>query len=139
MEQKNYKFLIVDDHLMMRQIVSITLNRSGFTNLDTANDGDVALEKIQAAADQSNPYDVVFLDWGLPNLDGFQLLVSLRKDPRLENMAIIMLTSEAEEASVQKALESGATAYITKPFKPENIISKLEYIQQWRESKTTVR
>jgi two-component system chemotaxis response regulator CheY len=134
MEQKDYKFLVVDDHLMLRQMVSITLKRSGFENIDTANDGALALSKIQEAANQSAPYDVVFLDWSMPNLNGYQLLLSCRSDKRLDNMAIIMLTSESEDDNVSKAMESGATAYITKPFKPENIIKKLEYVGLWKDS-----
>jgi len=134
MEQKNYRFLVVDDHLMLRQMVTITLNRSGFDIIDTANDGAVALQKIKDAANQSKPYDVVLLDWSMPNLNGYELLVSCRADPRLSRMAIVMLTSESEDENVSKAMDAGATAYITKPFKPENIIKKLEYIHLWRSS-----
>ena len=134
MDQVNYKFLVVDDHLVMRQMVSILLTRFGLTEIDTAKDGVEALSKIEAAAEASNPYDIVFLDWGLPNMNGFQLLTTLRKEPKYKNMAIIMMSSESSDSHIAKAIVAGATSYITKPFKPDDILKNIDYLEPWRKS-----
>jgi two-component system chemotaxis response regulator CheY len=129
---KDYKILVVDDHLMMRQMVLITLNRLGFTSIDSAVDGSDALNKIKLAAQKNQAYDVVFLDWSMPEPSGYDVLLLCRKDPLLSDMAIIMLTSESEEENVNKALAVGANAYITKPFQPDVVLKKLEIVHAKR-------
>lgn len=134
MEQKNYKILVVDDHSLIRQMVTITLKRSGFTQIDAADDGVTALAHINAALEQGTPFDVVFLDWSMPNHNGYEMLQICRKDSRLNKMAIIMLTSESEDGNITMALDAGANAYITKPFRPEHITQKLDEVEAWRKT-----
>jgi two-component system chemotaxis response regulator CheY len=118
-------------------MLAFTLNRSGCNFVEMADDGVIALEKIKDSIRLAQTYDVVFLDWSMPNLDGFDLLLSCRADPQLNNMAIVMLTSESEGENIAKAMSAGATAYITKPFKPEDISRQLDYIHSWRLARHT--
>ena len=131
MELKDCRFLVVDDHLLLRQTVDRMLNDFGVTSIDTAVDGIVALDKIKAAAASSTPYHIVLLDWSMPNLSGYEVLTTCRGDASLNGMAIVMLTAESEDINIIKALDAGATAYVTKPFTPEMLLAKLEDVILW--------
>jgi two-component system, chemotaxis family, chemotaxis protein CheY len=132
MDLKNHRFLVIDDHSLILRMVAATLRENGATEIDEASDGAAAIEKIRKAAQDSNPYHVVMLDWALPRINGYEILLTCRADPRCNNMAVIMLTAESEETNIVKALEAGATAYITKPFKPDQFLKKLEDVLNWR-------
>lgn len=127
------RILIVDDHALLRHMVTNALKPLGLKQPDWALDGDEAIEKITAAQAQATPYDVVFLDWNMPRMSGIDVLRACRKDKNLDSMAIIMLTAEAEPDNIVRAIEAGATAYITKPFQPEILISKLQDVIAWRD------
>ena len=132
MDFSTLKFLVVDDHALLRHVLRSSLQPYGIRNLDWAIDGIEALEKIKTASAQNAPYDVVFLDWNMPRMSGFDVLSSCRNDRQLDRMAIVMLTAESETDSITRAMGAGATAYITKPFQPETIVKKLEDIAVWQ-------
>ena len=127
-----FKILVVDDHSLLRHVVSNTLKKHGVLTFDWACDGNEALELIAAASAVHAPYDVMFLDWNMPNMNGFDVLTHCRADRTLDQMAIVMLTAESEAANIVQALKAGATAYITKPFQPETLVKQLEEVVTWR-------
>lgn len=133
MDLKDKRFLVVDDHSLMRRMVGQDLYQKGVDVVDEASDGDAALRKIQAALSEGRPYDVVFLDWTMPTVSGFDVLTSCRADRALDDLAIVMLSSESEEPNIVKAMEAGATAYITKPFKQGDVARKAVDVLAWRE------
>jgi two-component system chemotaxis response regulator CheY len=137
MELKDYKFLVVDDHFLLRQMVATTLKEFGYANCDTANDGIQGLEKIRQMKNGGSRYHVVFLDLNMPNLSGYEVLEHCRLDRELDDMAIIVISSESEEANILKVMKAGATAYITKPFRAEAILAKLKDIEVWRNKKVS--
>jgi two-component system, chemotaxis family, chemotaxis protein CheY len=126
----DFRFLVVDDHFIARQMISTSLKELGFASVDSAVDGVDALKKIMAAKETA-PYHVVFLDWSMPNMDGYEALKECRRDPSLTNTAIVMLTAESERDSIIKALEAGATAYIVKPVTHDMLVKKLEDLSEW--------
>ena len=69
----------------------------------------------------------------MPEMNGFDMLAQCRSNTKLDDMAIIMLTAESDEANIIRALSAGATAYIIKPFKEEVILKRLENILSWLE------
>lgn len=131
MDLKGCKVLVVDDHSLMRQMVMSELKKCGADCIDEAVDGAAGLRKIRDASDAGAPYRIVFLDWSMPEMKGHDVLLACRAEAKLNNMAIVMLTSETEEYHVLEALEHGATAYISKPFQPGDIIQKLEDVLKW--------
>jgi two-component system, chemotaxis family, chemotaxis protein CheY len=131
----NYKFLIADDHFLLRQILSNTLKEVGATKIDWAIDGQDAITKIKEACDQGVPYDIVCLDWGMPKMNGLDVLKLCRQDNRFDDMAIVMVTAESEETNILNAIEEGATSYITKPFKADLLAKKLDELVLWLEKK----
>ena len=79
MPDKNMKFLVVDDFSTMRRIVRNLLKELGFGNVDEAEDGAIALQKLKGGG-----FDFVISDWNMPNMDGLALLQSIRSDESLK-------------------------------------------------------
>ncbi len=86
--------------------------------METANNGAQALEKIRA-----NRPDLLVSDVMMPEMDGFELLSNIRRDPVLENLPVIMLTAKAQDRDVLEGYTRGADMYLTKPFNPIELVT----------------
>jgi len=117
---RNIKILIVDDAPMIRRIIKNILKEMGYNNLEEAEDGQVALQKLR-----SQKFDFVITDWNMPNLTGIELVQEIRKDPALKHIPILMVTAEAKKENVILALKTGVNNYISKPFTPDKIKEKM--------------
>ena len=117
------KFLVVDDFSTMRRIVRNLLKELGFTNVDEAEDGAIALQKLQ-----SGGFEFVVTDWNMPNMDGLILLQSIRATPNLKHLPVLMITAEAKKENIIAAAQSGASGYIVKPFTAGTLSEKLNKI-----------
>ena len=98
MSDPKMKFLVVDDFSTMRRIVRNLLKELGFTNVDEAEDGQIALQKLN-----SLPFDFVVTDWNMPNMDGLTLLQNIRATPSLKHLPVLMITAEAKTAITRAA------------------------------------
>ena len=125
MADKNMRFLVVDDFSTMRRIVRNLLKELGFTDVDEAEDGAVALQKLR-----SIPFDFVISDWNMPNMDGLVLLQHIRADEALKKIPVLMVTAEARKEDIVLAAQSGAAGYIVKPFTAATLDEKLNKILQ---------
>lgn len=125
------KVLIADDHFLIRQFVRNTLQDSKITNVQTAADGNEAIDLVQKAYDINQPYDVVFLDWNMPTISGLEVLSYFRGKPEYAGTAFVMLTAESEQQNIMKAIKAGATSYIIKPVSPSDLGKKLFEIHEW--------
>ena len=125
MADKNMKFLVVDDFSTMRRIVRHLLKELGFVNVDEAEDGAVALQKLKAGG-----FDFVISDWNMPNMDGLALLQSIRADDSLKNLPVLMVTAEAKKENIVAAAQAGANGYVVKPFTAATLDEKLNRIFQ---------
>ena len=123
MSDPKMKFLVVDDFSTMRRIVRNLLKELGFTNVDEAEDGQVALQKLN-----SLPFDFVVTDWNMPNMDGLTLLQNIRANPSLKHLPVLMVTAEAKKENIIAAAQAGASGYIVKPFTAATLSEKLEKI-----------
>lgn len=133
---ESLRCLVVDDHKLMRSIAKDHLVSLGVTNIDYAEDGKVAYEKLNANIEnKQSQYNIVFLDWSMPEVDGYTILMKCRKDVRYDNVAFVMLTSETEKERVLMALKNGATAYIQKPFPEEEFKKKFMAAFKWLQEK----
>jgi len=117
------KILIVDDFSTMRRIVRNILKQLSFNNVDEAEDGDVALEKLK-----NGDYDFVITDWNMPNMTGLDLLKAIRSDVRLKDMPVLLITAEAEKENVVLAAQAGVNDYIVKPFTGDVLQQKINRI-----------
>lgn len=117
------RFLVVDDFSTMRRIVRNLLKELGFTNVDEAEDGAIALQKLQ-----NGGFEFVVTDWNMPNMDGLTLLQSIRATPALKHLPVLMITAEAKKENIIAAAQSGASGYIVKPFTAGTLSEKLNKI-----------
>lgn len=123
MPDPKMKFLVVDDFSTMRRIVRNLLKELGFTNVDEAEDGAIALQKLQAGS-----FDFVVSDWNMPNMDGLTLLQTIRATPNLKHLPLLMITAEAKKENIIAAAQAGASGYIVKPFTSATLAEKLQKI-----------
>lgn len=120
MADKELKFLVVDDFSTMRRIVRNLLKELGFNNVEEAEDGVDALNKLQAGG-----YGFVISDWNMPNMDGLELLKTIRADGAMSALPVLMVTAEAKKENIIAAAQAGASGYVVKPFTAATLEEKL--------------
>ncbi|CAG4882160.1 chemotaxis regulator transmitting signal to flagellar motor component [Georgfuchsia toluolica] len=120
MSDKNTKFLVVDDFSTMRRIVRSLLKELGYVNVDEAEDGVIALQKLK-----NQSFEFVISDWNMPNMDGLALLQSIRADEGLKHIPVLMVTAEAKKENIILAAQAGASGYVVKPFTAGTLDEKL--------------
>ena len=120
MADKNMRFLVVDDFNTMRRIVRNLLKELGFNNVEEAEDGVDALTKLRAGG-----FDFVVSDWNMPNMDGLELLQTIRADAALSKLPVLMVTAEAKKENIIAAAQAGASGYVVKPFTAATLEEKL--------------
>jgi DNA-binding response OmpR family regulator len=113
------KILIVDDEPSIREVVSLYLTRAGY-QVTTAGDGQAALDELARRT-----FDLVVLDLMLPQVDGLEITRRLRAT---SDTPIIMLTARSEEIDRILGLELGADDYVTKPFSPQELVSRVRAV-----------
>lgn len=123
MSDTNMKFLVVDDFATMRRIVRNLLKELNFANVDEAEDGVVALQKLSR-----DRFDFVVSDWNMPNMSGIDLLKAIRADATLKHLPVLMVTAEAKKENIIEAAQAGASGYIVKPFTAATLAEKLAKI-----------
>ncbi len=117
------KILIVDDAASMRGLVAMTLKKSGYEVVE-ASDGKDALTKLSSVG----KVDLIITDLNMPNMDGIELIKTLKADIKYRFIPVIMLTTESQEAKKEEGRKAGAKAWIVKPFKPDVLVSVVKKI-----------
>lgn len=115
------RVLVVDDEDILRILITDSLEDLGF-DLEEAEDGEVALEKIE-----NNNYDLFILDYMMPKLTGVDVLDRLSEEKR-KDMKILMLTAKAQEKDQEMVLGRGADYFMPKPFSPVDLCNFVEEI-----------
>ncbi|MDH5739945.1 MAG: chemotaxis response regulator CheY [Nitrospira sp.] len=116
----NMKILVVDDMVTMRRIVKNILKQLGFANIDEAENGQEALQKLRG-----DTYGFVVSDWNMPVMTGIDLLRAIRGDEKLKAIPVLMVTAEAQQSNLVEAVQAGVSNYIVKPFTAETLQEKL--------------
>jgi len=117
------RVLLVEDNEMNQQVATELLESAGAI-VTVANHGGEAV-KILTAGDQAPPFDVVFMDLQMPEMDGFMATKLLRRDPRLQKFPIIAMTAHALVEERQRCLDAGMNDHVSKPIDPEALYSTL--------------
>ena len=117
---ENHTILIVDDEPDILELVEYNLSKEGYT-VHTAENGQEAVR----TAKKVNP-DLVLLDVMMPEMDGMETCIEMRKHPELEKVVIAFLTARGEDYSQIAGFEAGADDYITKPIKPRVLLSRIK-------------
>jgi len=120
MADPKMKFLVVDDFSTMRRIVRNLLKELGYSNVDEAEDGAMALSKLK-----NEQFDFVISDWNMPVMNGLDMLKSIRADAALAKLPVLMVTAEAKKENIIAAAQAGANGYVVKPFTAATLDEKL--------------
>lgn len=124
-DSSNTKILVIEDEERMARFVRLNLEQDGFQVSEALN-GREGLDKLRTFMP-----DLVLLDVMLPDLDGFELLKMIRE---IDNVPVIMLTAKSEEEDKVRGLELGADDYVTKPFSPRELVSRVKAVLRRIES-----
>lgn len=115
------KIMTVDDSASVRQMVTMTLKNAGYDVVE-ACDGKDALSKL------SGPVDMIITDLNMPNMDGITLIKSVREQSQYKFIPIVMLTTESQAEKKQEGKNAGATGWIVKPFKPDQLLAVVQKV-----------
>ena len=116
------KILVVEDEQAIREMIVFHLSRAGFETLEAGDCRDAR----QLLADEQP--DLALIDWMLPDISGLELTRLLKREKDYEDLSIIMLTARAEERDKISGLDGGADDYITKPFSPRELVSRIQAV-----------
>lgn len=116
------KIMTVDDSVTVRQMLSFTLQDAGYEVIE-ASDGVDALRKLKSESVQ-----MLITDLNMPQMDGIELIREVRKNPENRFVPIIMLTTESQEQKKQAGKSAGASGWIVKPFKPEQLLRVVKMV-----------
>jgi two-component system, chemotaxis family, chemotaxis protein CheY len=119
----NMKILVVDDMSTMRRIVKNIMKQLGFPNVEEAENGQDALDKLRAES-----FGLVISDWNMPVMTGIDLLRAIRADDKLKAIPVLMVTAEAQKENLIEAVKAGVSNYIVKPFTAEVLQEKMNKI-----------
>ncbi len=121
-KSKNLVVLIVDDSPSVRHLTLNIIKNAGWTAL-TAKDGIEALEILQ---DSRELPDIILSDVEMPKMDGYELLASLKRQKKLSEIPVVMITSRAGDKHRQRAFDLGVSAYLSKPFEDAALIKNIK-------------
>ncbi len=118
-----HRALVVEDNEHVCYMLEFILKRAGY-DVNAVNNG----RDAQAAIENLEPVDVIVLDLMLPYISGYQLIAELRDNTDWQHVPIVVLSGKVMEHDIVKALDLGANDYITKPFRPEELLARLRRI-----------
>lgn len=128
---KRLRLLIVEDEDDIREMLQFSLVQDNYL-IDTIDNGQSAWQKLK-----SNDYELVLLDWMLPDISGIELLERIRRDERTKGLQVVMLTARSDESDRVRGLESGADDYVVKPFSLNELRARLRTRLRHREIDNT--
>lgn len=118
------KALVIDDSRVMRKIVSGILKEVGFETFEAAD----GREAMDAMEEHEGDIQLCCIDWNMPVMTGFEFVVEVRKRREWRDTTLMMVTTEGEQDQIVRALAAGAHEYVIKPFTPEVIVDKLQFL-----------
>jgi len=114
--------LIVDDAASMRGLVAMTIRNNGYDVIE-ACDGKDALSKIQG-----KKLNLIVTDLNMPNMNGIELVLAVKKLPAFKFTPVVMLTTESDESKKMQGKAAGVKAWVVKPFKPDVLLKVIQKI-----------
>ena len=125
--------LVVDDTPSIRLLIRTNLEIEGF-DVAEAVDGIDCLDQIFSGVPLP---DVLTIDIMMPRLDGLGTVAALRADPRTASILIVMVTTQAQAADLERGKKAGVDAYVTKPFDPDHLVQTIKDVYQARQQEST--
>ena len=122
---KNKRVLVVDDSKAVCLNLRSFLKELGFANVDMAEDGLIALEKLRA---DYMSYALIISDWRMERMNGYELLKAVREDVKIKHLPFIMITAQNAPENVVLAKKAGVNNYIIKPFTVATLKQRMEAV-----------
>lgn len=119
---ENKKVLAVDDSITMLTVLRLCLEKEGHS-VDTASSGEQALSYLAC-----NEYDVIFADYNMPSMDGITLTKKIRRLPSHKDTPVVIVTTESQIDKKSQGKDAGATGWVVKPFKPDQLVSVIKAV-----------
>jgi two-component system chemotaxis response regulator CheY len=117
------RIMTVEDSATMRRIIKNTLKRLGYEDVIEAENGQVALAKLA-----TDKVDFVITDWSMPEMNGLDFILEVRKNDATRKLPVLMITTVAEREDIITALQAGVNSYIVKPFDADTLKAKIEQV-----------
>lgn len=118
------RILIAEDSALMRRAIVNVVNGLGHEAIEAEN----GAEAMGILRKQHNRIGLIILDWNMPVMNGFDVLTKVKSDERYVEIPVLMATSDGIKDDVIKAIKAGASSYIVKPFKPEELAQRIKEI-----------
>ena len=118
---KDIKILVVDDVASMRHVTKSILMIANYSNITQATDGANALVILE-----NETFDLIICDWDMPNMNGLELLIEIKKHQGLKSIPFLMLTANTDKEKVDVAIKAGVSDYVIKPIQPSILLQKIE-------------
>ncbi len=116
--------LVVDDSRTIRTIIRRILIELGYEVCEAAN----GIEALKLLETDRAAVRLVLADWNMPEMNGFDLLKQIRRNPRFDSLKVLMVTTETEMGQMASALAAGANEYVMKPFTKDILLEKLDLV-----------
>src|SRR2546430_6746278 len=113
------KVLIVDDSKLLHRMFEMMLRQYPLVH---AYDGKEALERLTENGD----VDLVLLDMNMPRMNGLELLEAMKANAKFKRIPVVLVTTEGSEEQTQRGLDAGAAAYVTNPFRNEDLLAVIQ-------------
>ena len=117
------RILTVEDSATMRRIIRNTLKRVGYDDVVEAENGQMALSKLATEA-----IDFVITDWSMPEMNGLDFILEVRRNESTKHLPVLMITTVAEREDILTALKAGVNNYIVKPFDADTLKTKIDQV-----------
>jgi len=117
------RILTVEDSATMRRIIRNTLKRVGFDDVVEAENGQMALTKLA-----TDKIDFVITDWSMPEMNGLDFILEVRRNDSTKHLPVLMITTVAEREDILTALKAGVNNYIVKPFDADTLKAKIDQV-----------
>jgi len=121
------KLLVVDDSSVTRKIIMAVADA---LNMETEEAGD-GIEALEMLSERPGDFDLVLLDWNMPDKSGYDVLVEIKSNSELSDIPVMMVTTEGQKSSIVAAIKAGAANYLTKPFTVEDLVIKINECIGW--------
>ena len=119
------RILIAEDEADIRNLIQFTLSYAGHEVIATSN-GEQVFTKVKELEAQGELPDLILMDVRMPVMTGYEACEKIKKQENLKEIPIAFLSAKGQEAEVQTGLEIGASAYIIKPFAPDQLTAKVK-------------
>jgi two-component system chemotaxis response regulator CheY len=117
------RILTVEDSATMRRIIRNTLKRVGYDDVVEAENGQMALSKLATES-----IDFVITDWSMPEMNGLDFILEVRRNESTKHLPVLMITTVAEREDILTALKAGVNNYIVKPFDADTLKTKIDQV-----------